>query len=150
MKLALLVIATLALVCLSWAMDADNEKKDVKLPGIIELKRQCNFCLKSYTIALCFTYILHMSESELFPLEENRSRKKNGLPTFKCRRRHFKQTSTIASVGKTTYAIGTCDGKKHCRFGKTPFCTLKTRKFSVRITCSCNDKDVNELFDILS
>ena len=39
MKLALLVIATLALVCLSWAMDADNEQKDVKLPGIIKLKR---------------------------------------------------------------------------------------------------------------
>ena len=39
MKLALLVIATLALVCLSWAVDANDEQKDVKLPGIIELKR---------------------------------------------------------------------------------------------------------------
>ena len=137
MKLALLVIATLALVCLSWAMDADNEQKDVKLPGNIELKRQCNFCLKSYTIALCFTYILHLSESELFPLEENRSRKKNGLPTFRCRRRHFKQTSATASVGKTTYALGKCLGKSRCRHEMIPECISKTQKFRVWITCSC-------------
>ena len=54
MKLALLVIATLALVCLSWAMDADNEQKDVKLPGKIELKRIANFWMKTFTIACVY------------------------------------------------------------------------------------------------
>ena len=38
MKLALLVIATLALVCLSWANGTEESQKDVKLPGKIELK----------------------------------------------------------------------------------------------------------------
>ena len=38
MKLALLLVATLALVCSSWAMDREDDQKDVKLPGKIELK----------------------------------------------------------------------------------------------------------------
>ena len=50
MKLAFLIVATLALVCSSWATNAEDEDKDIKLPGKIEWYDTPTFGW-SYTIA---------------------------------------------------------------------------------------------------
>ena len=60
--MALLLIATLALVCSSWAMETEDNQKDIKLPGNIELKRndknlKANFWMKNYTIG--FEFFMH-------------------------------------------------------------------------------------------
>ena len=39
MKLALLLVATLALVCSSWAMETEDDQKHIELPGKTELKQ---------------------------------------------------------------------------------------------------------------
>ena len=41
MKLALLVVATLALECSSWTINAENIQKDAKLPGKIQIEKRC-------------------------------------------------------------------------------------------------------------
>ena len=60
MRLALLHVATLALVCSSWAMEKEDDQKDLELPGKVELKRYdsylciSNFWMKNNTIGFEF------------------------------------------------------------------------------------------------
>ena len=76
MKLAFLIVATLALVCSSWATNAEDEDKDIKLPGKIEWYDTPTFGWSYTTYSWNLTFISCLSE--LFPLEGNPRSSWNG------------------------------------------------------------------------
>ena len=90
MKLAFLIVATLALVCSSWATNAEDEDKDIKLPGKIEWYDTPTFGWSYTTYSWNLTFISCLSE--LFPLEEN---PRSSLDWRQCVKKRKRETFSI-------------------------------------------------------
>ena len=142
MKLVLLVIATLALVCLSWGMDANNEKKDVKLPGKIELKRIANVWMKTFTIA-CVYFSFYTCQNCSRWKKIDRFVDPEHLDADS---RYFRQKFLIR-IGIKIYKIGTCLGRRNRCPLKVERCISVTattkpgtnQSRPPKFTCYCNN-----------